>query len=87
MLCFLSRASSLSVLRVCLSQVVLLLKSSDRVADDISHGPAAHFSVALRRWVELRQEREFRCFVKDHKIVGEVPGKLLGISWSRVFKL
>jgi hypothetical protein len=51
-------------------QVVLLLKSSDRAAYDIellrclrAHGSPAPPALALRRWHELRPEREFRCFV------------------------
>lgn len=95
-------------------EVVLLLKSSDRVAHDICHalegsaeqppapssgseqsspaagssggggrreeGPAAaagavgggvQHVLALRRWHDLRPEREFRCFVRGQELVGE----------------
>ncbi|GBF91414.1 cell cycle control Cdc123 [Raphidocelis subcapitata] len=70
-------------------QVVLLLKSSDRVAYDLQllaeirsaaaagaaaadarRARAAAPRLALRRWEELRPEREFRCFVHDHRPVG-----------------
>ncbi|KAI8464097.1 MAG: D123-domain-containing protein [Monoraphidium minutum] len=60
-------------------QVVLLLKSSPRAAFDLElcarlaagaaradAGPA----LALRRWTDMRPEREFRCFVHGHRPVG-----------------
>ena len=60
-------------------QVLLLLKSSDRIAHDICHAfdacteaPAEppEFHLALRKWIPLRPEREFRCFVKGHDLAG-----------------
>lgn len=60
-------------------QVLLLLKSSDRIAHDICHvfdgctsRPVAptEFILALRKWIPLRPEREFRCFVKDRDLIG-----------------
>ena len=60
-------------------QVLLLLKSSDRVVHDICHAfdcclampvaPIAH-TLALRRWVPLRAQRELRCFVREQDLVG-----------------
>ena len=60
-------------------QVLLLLKSSDRVAHDICHafdgceappkGPVQH-ALALRKWVALRPERELRCFVRQRELIG-----------------
>lgn len=70
-----------------LAQVVMMLKSSDRVAHDIDllqqqpQQPAATpptqgavpAVLVLRRWYPaLRPEREFRCFVRQ--------GQLLGVS-------
>ena len=81
-------------------EIVLLLKSSDRVAHDICHAAEGDLGIssaapsegaageapgssssggqaggrhvlALRRWHDLRPEREFRCFVKGHELVGE----------------
>ncbi|KAK9905753.1 hypothetical protein WJX75_005749 [Coccomyxa subellipsoidea] len=58
-------------------EVLLLLKSSDRIAHDICHAfdacteaPAEppEFHLALRKWIPLRPEREFRCFVKGHDL-------------------
>lgn len=90
-------------------EVLLLLKSSDRVAHDICHalegdtdgalagagaatagaagdgstssggghagaaaGAGVRHVMALRRWHDLRPEREFRCFVRGHQLVGEL---------------
>jgi hypothetical protein len=54
--------------------VVLLLKSSDRVAHDLAAiaamPPALRPApqLALRKWYELRPEREFRCFVRGRQL-------------------
>ena len=60
-------------------QVLLLLKSSDRVMHDICHAfdacpgpprePVRH-ALTLRKWIALRPERELRCFVRQHDLVG-----------------
>ena len=61
-------------------QVVLLLKSSDRASHDICHtlpqcrsmaGTPLPLVLALRKWHALRPEREFRCFVRGHCLIGE----------------
>ena len=66
------------------AQVLLLLKSSDRVAHDICHAYDActssqdprqlqrqvQHSMALRKWVAMRPEREFRCFVRGRELIG-----------------
>jgi hypothetical protein len=61
--------------------VVLLLKASDRIAHDLSAlseaasaaaaagAPPPAPSLALRKWYDLRPEREFRCFVRAHELV------------------
>ena len=60
-------------------QVLLLLKSSDRVAHDICHAfdscetvpsSAVPHMLALRKWVALRPERELRCFVRQRELIG-----------------
>ena len=60
-------------------QVLLLLKSSDRVAHDICHAfdgcdaapsSAVQHTLALRKWIALRPERELRCFVRQHELIG-----------------
>ena len=61
-------------------EVVLLLKSSDRVADDICHAfdacpawpaePVQHVLV-LKKQYDLRPEREFRCFVRGQQLMGK----------------
>ncbi|CAG9466068.1 unnamed protein product [Pedinophyceae sp. YPF-701] len=52
-------------------EIALLLKSSDRVAHDLSlcqqgEGQAA---LVLKEWYDLRPEREFRCFVRGGQLV------------------
>lgn len=56
-------------------QVVLLLRSSDRVAHDVQLAieykeDDVQLVLALRKWQHLRPEREFRCFVRDRRLVG-----------------
>ena len=60
-------------------QVLLLLKSSDRVMHDLcsafescSDPPPEdpQMQLALRRHYNLRPEGELRCFVHDHRLVG-----------------
>lgn len=73
-------------------QVLLLLKSSDRVSHDVdlaqqllasssgdlapagdtatNDSAASAVSLVLRKWYSLRPEREFRCFVHNHDLVG-----------------
>lgn len=60
-------------------QVVLLLKSSDRIAHDLCHafdGCASRRErppracLALRKFYNLRPGREFRCFMRNHELVG-----------------
>lgn len=62
--------------------MLLLLKSSDRIAHDLCHAlddcsdRAANlhqplvFTLALRKWHALRPGREFRCFVRGHDLIG-----------------
>ncbi|CAL8471972.1 g11514 [Coccomyxa elongata] len=59
-------------------EVILLLKSSDRVAHDICHAfdacpgsPRAppNYQLALRKWIAMRPEREFRCFVQARDLI------------------
>jgi hypothetical protein len=61
--------------------VVLLLKASDRIAHDLSAlseaaaaaaasgAPPPAPTLALRKWYDLRPEREFRCFVRAHELI------------------
>ena len=63
-----------------MTQVLLLLSSSDRVAQDIdqafdgcSDSPAQPvlYHLALRKFQNFQPGREFRCFVRAHELVGE----------------
>ncbi|KAJ3414673.1 hypothetical protein HDV05_006208 [Chytridiales sp. JEL 0842] len=69
-----------------ISDILLLLKSSDFIAHDLSHAfeicgdaPVSEetiptrpdtFVLVLRKWYDLNPSMEFRCFVKDNRIIG-----------------
>ena len=50
------------------SQVLLLLKSSDKVSEDLSKQDVQH-CIMLRKYRSINAGLEFRCFVKDARIV------------------
>ncbi|KAI9007937.1 D123-domain-containing protein [Phycomyces nitens] len=59
--------------------VFLLLKSSDFINHDINHAydncsdaPKSRktYYLALRKWYDLQPSMEFRCFVKDNRLIG-----------------
>lgn len=64
------------------ADVFLLLKSSDFVVHDLSHSydhcidkhehdkDKMEFELVLRKWYDLAPSMEFRCFVRDNKLVG-----------------
>ncbi|KAL2102922.1 hypothetical protein ACEWY4_002090 [Coilia grayii] len=63
-----------------LSDIFLLFKSSDFVthdltqpfihcSDDDSPDPVISYELVLRKWSELIPGGEFRCFVKEHKLI------------------
>lgn len=68
--------------------MLLLLKSSDRVAHDICHAfdacaappeaPVRH-ALALRKWIALKPERELRCFVRRCDLIGAFPWLRIGL--------
>ena len=67
-------------------QVLLLLKSSDRISHDICDsmqilaketGQAIPLVLALRKWHRLSPDRECRCFVLDNRLVGVLSSHLL----------
>lgn len=60
-------------------EVLLLLKSSDRVAHDICNAfescidrpqQEVPYILVLKSYYDLKPEREFRCFVKGHDLIG-----------------
>ena len=60
-------------------QVLLLLKSSDRVAHDICSAfdscidrprQEVSYVLVLKTYYDIKPEREFRCFVKGHELIG-----------------
>ena len=65
-----------------LSQLYLLLKSSDFVAHDLTMpfndcddqtpetDPAVQYCLVLRKWREVNPGTEWRCFVRDGSLVG-----------------
>ena len=59
---------------------MVLLKSSDRIVHDISEAfdgctnlpdKPPTLQLALRRFVDMRPEREFRCFIRNHALIGQ----------------
>jgi len=49
----------------------LFLKSSDNIAHDLAIVPSkTDFYLVLRKWHNLMPSMEFRCFVKDNKLIG-----------------
>eukprot|EP00253_Pinus_taeda_P016820 PITA_16820 len=62
------------------SEIVLLLRASDSLVNDLCHAfdscedktgdRPARFSLALRKWYDLRPEMEFRGFVRRALLVG-----------------
>ncbi|TWW64458.1 Cell division cycle protein 123 -like protein [Takifugu flavidus] len=64
-----------------LSDIFLLFKSSDFITHDLtqpfllcsdqdSPDPAINYELVLRKWSELIPGGEFRCFVKENKLIG-----------------
>ncbi|KAL0048552.1 hypothetical protein WJX82_005697 [Trebouxia sp. C0006] len=60
-------------------EVLLLLKSSDRVAHDICNTfdscggqpqQDVPYTLVLKKYYDLKPEREFRCFVQGHDLIG-----------------
>lgn len=56
-------------------ELILLLKSSDKVAQDLSLGmdhptELIQFYVNLRKWSNLNPSQEFRCFVRGKHLIG-----------------
>jgi len=69
-------------------EILTLLKASDFVAHDLVHS-FSHcntnrtrpdtFTLVLRRWHDLRESGEFRCFVKDSNLVAVSQRKTSGL--------
>ncbi|ONK81400.1 uncharacterized protein A4U43_C01F28690 [Asparagus officinalis] len=52
------------------ADIVLLLKSSDSIAHDLSHPALNSFTLALRKYYSsMRPEMEFRCFARHRELV------------------
>ncbi|XP_062990326.1 translation initiation factor eIF2 assembly protein [Elgaria multicarinata webbii] len=64
----------------CISDIFLLFKSSDFITRDFtqpfihcnddSPDPSLEYELVLRKWCELIPGAEFRCFVKENKLIG-----------------
>lgn len=64
------------------NEIYLLLKSSDFVTHDLEHAfddtadqssipdPVILYHLALRKWIILNPSVEFRCFVRDRRLIG-----------------
>lgn len=68
------------------SDVYLLLKSSDFVSHDLSidavfdgcrydasNPPSYQLELVLRKWYPIDKSREFRCFVREGRLIGTLP--------------
>ncbi|EGV95431.1 Cell division cycle protein 123-like [Cricetulus griseus] len=74
-----------------LSDIFLLFKSSDFITRDFtqpfihctddSPDPSIEYELVLRKWCELIPGAEFRCFVKENKLIGEFFLSLKGKVW------
>jgi len=67
------------------SDIYLLLKSSDFVSNDLSidnvfegcqydasNPPSYQLELVLRKWYPIDRSREFRCFVRDGRLIGAI---------------
>ena len=62
------------------ADIALLLKSSDFISHDLNHwdeyceekGCDMSFELILRKWMHLNPAMEFRCFVKDNRLIGTI---------------
>lgn len=57
------------------AEVILLLKSSDVISDTITSlkdkgGEDSVFILCLRKWINVHPSGEFRCFIKDKRLIG-----------------
>lgn len=67
-----------------LEEVYLLLKSSDRIAKDLSiirslrdcENPLP-FCLVLKQWRDINPCTEFRCFVVDNELIGNLSTQFL----------
>uniref|UniRef100_A0A3B3S4M9 Translation initiation factor eIF2 assembly protein n=1 Tax=Paramormyrops kingsleyae TaxID=1676925 RepID=A0A3B3S4M9_9TELE len=53
-----------------LTDIFLLFKSSDFIAHDFTRPECHPVQLVLRKWSELIPGGEFRCFVKENKLIG-----------------
>ena len=65
------------------NDVYQLLKSSDFILHDVTApfdgcddasvaaGPAVNYVLILRKWEDINPGHEYRCFVKDHDLIGK----------------
>uniref|UniRef100_A0A671SIG7 Translation initiation factor eIF2 assembly protein n=1 Tax=Sinocyclocheilus anshuiensis TaxID=1608454 RepID=A0A671SIG7_9TELE len=52
-----------------LSDIFLLFKSSDFITHDLTQSYVSRTNLVLRKWSELIPGAEFRCFVKENKVI------------------
>lgn len=70
-------------------EVLLLLNSSDRVAHDVCNAfdscidrpqQEVSYVLVLKTYYDLKPEREFRCFVKGHDLIGTCCRCTMGLT-------
>ena len=74
--------------------VYLLLKSSDFVTHDLDHAyddcedadqgdaRSPEYRLVLKKWFAMPKSHEFRCFVRDRKLIGRLSSLLDPISFA-----
>lgn len=59
-----------------LVDIYQLLKASDKIKEDLNQPDVAEYCLVFKKWIEIHPGTEFRCFVKNHNLIG----KFLGLS-------
>lgn len=55
-----------------LVDIYQLLKASDKIKEDLNQPNVAEYCLVFKKWVEIHPGTEFRCFVKNHNLIGEL---------------
>ncbi|KMQ86763.1 putative cell division cycle protein 123, partial [Lasius niger] len=71
-----------------LEEVYLLLKSSDRIAKDLNtvkslrecENPLS-FCLVLKQWRDINPCTEFRCFVMDNELIGNLSTQIFFFNY------
>ena len=76
--------------------VYLLLKSSDFVTHDLDHAyddcedaaqgeaRSSEYQLVLKKWFAMPKSHEFRCFVRDRRLIGRLRSLLVLASFAKL---